>query len=70
MELIIINREEEWEVEDIITERTRNQRKEYLVKWLGWPEYKNSWQPTSDLKNTLEVIKQFKQHSAMAPKTC
>src|SRR5277367_5712358 len=42
----LLGGEEEYEVEAIIGERTfgRTKRKQYLVKWLGYPESDNTWE--------------------------
>ena len=42
----IINREAEFEVEDIISHRFHGQKRElqYLIKWKGYPTYDNSWE--------------------------
>jgi Chromo (CHRromatin Organisation MOdifier) domain len=39
----LINGEEEYEDEEIIDHRTFRQKKQYLVKWLGYPMSENSW---------------------------
>ena len=37
-------------VEDVVKQRTRKGKKEYLIKWMGYPEKFNSWVPEEDLK--------------------
>jgi hypothetical protein len=39
----LIDGEEEFEVEEITGERTVRRKKQYLVKWLGYPVSDNSW---------------------------
>jgi hypothetical protein len=59
--------EELFEVEEVINERTRIQRRgnrrrritEYLVKWKGYPEWENSWEPASGLKEAQEAIQKY-----------
>lgn len=36
---------EEWEVEAILSHRTKGTYKQYLVAWKGWPALENSWEP-------------------------
>lgn len=38
-----------WKIEEVLKRRTRKGQKEYLVKWLHWPEKFNSW--VTDLEN-------------------
>jgi hypothetical protein len=46
----VINGEEEFEVEKIIDKHTHCQKKQYLVKWLKYPAFDNSWVNAQDLK--------------------
>jgi hypothetical protein len=39
----LIDGEEEYQVEEIIDERIFRQKKQYLIKWLGYPVSENSW---------------------------
>ena len=41
----IINELEEYEVESIINHRGGKRRREYLVKWVGYPSSENTWEP-------------------------
>ena len=55
---------EEWEVEAIVAHRTRRYRgktvkKEYLIKWKGYPSYENSWEPRANLKNAKELLDEY-----------
>ena len=52
----------EYEVEKILDKRTRYNHIEYLVKWLGYPEYDSTWEPLRNLKNAQFTIYQF-EHS-------
>jgi hypothetical protein len=43
--------DQDFEVEKILKTRTRNKKKEYLIKWKSYgPEF-NSWIPAENLKN-------------------
>ena len=42
---------EEYEVEKILAHRVARGRKEFLVKWKGYGEYENSWEPEANLGN-------------------
>ena len=40
---IYINNEKDYEIDQIIKTRTKNNKKEYFVRWKGYPESFNSW---------------------------
>ena len=42
--------DQDYEVEKILKTRTKNGKKEYFVKWLGYPGSMNSWIPEENLK--------------------
>jgi hypothetical protein len=43
----VLQTDDVFQVESILRKRTRNKPKEVLVKWLGYPEKFNSWEPAS-----------------------
>jgi len=49
----------EYEVEKIYGQRIFRKRKQYLVKWKGYPEYEMSWEPEAHLTNAKEAIDEF-----------
>jgi hypothetical protein len=61
-----IDREEEWEVEDILAERTQQGETQYLVKWKGFPDYENSWEPEDNLVNAMDVLNIYKKQARQA----
>src|SRR6266403_5287600 len=60
----LIEGEEEYEVERIVTHRSFGQSKslQYLIKWKGYPESDNSWEP-ADQVHALDLVKYY--HSAV-----
>ncbi|CAB4000451.1 uncharacterized transposon-derived [Paramuricea clavata] len=40
-----------YRVEEVLGSRIRNKRKEYFVKWLGYPDKFNSWVPAESVKD-------------------
>ena len=61
-EPIEIEGEEEYLVEEIVEERKRRNRKEYLVKWLGYQE--PTWEPQENVEDTeaLDIWEEKERH--------
>ena len=60
----LIDGEEEYKVEDIITHRTSRRKKQYLVKWVGYPSSENSWVNEADM-NAPQLLYNYNAGSAM-----
>jgi len=58
---VIIEEEEEWEVEKILNKQQVRGKDKYLVCWKGFMAESNTWERRENLKNTKEVIKEFKK---------
>ena len=56
---VIIEDEIEYEVEAILNSKISRRRLVYLVKWKGYPDSENTWEPASNVKNASLLIKQF-----------
>src|SRR6266404_2615087 len=56
----LIDGEEEYEVEQIVAHRQfgRSKRLQYLIKWKGYPESDNTWEP-ADQVHAPELIKHY-----------
>lgn len=50
--------EEEYEVEKIVDKRIRRKKVEYLVKWIGWDDKDNTWEPVAHLE-CQDLIEEF-----------
>jgi Chromo (CHRromatin Organisation MOdifier) domain len=58
---LMIDDEEEREAEAILGERKyRGKKLQYLVKWLGWPSFENSWVDEDDL-HAPELLEEYKR---------
>ena len=57
----IIEGEEEFEVEAIVGHRKHFGPMQYLVKWLGYPTAKNSWEKEPNLDNAPELLHAYKR---------
>ncbi|OIW07290.1 hypothetical protein TanjilG_11924 [Lupinus angustifolius] len=53
-----------YEVEAIRRKRIFKGKVQYLVKWEGWPESTNTWEPIKNLKNVQEMIDDFEESHA------
>ena len=56
---VVVDGEEEYEVEEIISHRNARRRREYLVKWAGYSSLDNTWVPLSNLKNAQEKVDRY-----------
>ena len=59
--------EVEFEVESIIDSRWKGCCLEYLVHWKGYSEEDRTWEPTGNLTNVSEAIKDFHRSKPNAP---
>jgi hypothetical protein len=61
----LVEGEPEWEVEQIISDRTYRKKKQYLVQWKGYTPAHDSWQDESDI-HALELLETYKQKAQSA----
>lgn len=50
-----------YEVEDIRKKRIRKGQVQYLVKWRGWPETANTWEPYDNVKSCADIVQAFEE---------
>ncbi|KAK8937360.1 putative chromo domain-containing protein LHP1 [Platanthera zijinensis] len=53
-----------YEIEDIRRKRVRKGEVQYLIKWRGWPETDNTWEPFENLKSCADFIEVFEKKSS------
>jgi hypothetical protein len=51
--------ENEYEIEEVLDSRIENGRMEYLIKWKGYHDSENTWEPDSFLANARATIDDF-----------
>src|SRR6266436_2690941 len=58
---VIGQEDDHYEVETILqSQQTKNRRGiQYLVKWKGYPDSDNSWEPASHMKNAVNLVTAF-----------
>ena len=61
-----IEEEEEYDVEKILDSRKINGKDHYLVKWLGYGNKENSWEPTENF--SPEAFQKIEEHWQKLPK--
>merc|ERR1712228_111644 len=54
--------EEEYTVEKILDKRIRGGKTEYLIKWEGYPDSENTWEPEDNL-DCPDLISAFEEKS-------
>ena len=58
----MIEGEEEYEIEAIVAHRGQGKRRQYLVKWAGYPDSENQWLPTKELtRNAADILNDYQQ---------
>jgi len=63
----VIDREAEWEVEEILDSRWHRRRFQYLIKWKGYGREHNSWESASKV-STPELTAEFHRKHLGAPR--
>ncbi|XP_042423213.1 probable chromo domain-containing protein LHP1 [Zingiber officinale] len=52
-----------YEIEDIRKKRVRKGQIQYLIKWRGWPETANTWEPLENIQTCADIIEVFEERS-------
>jgi len=60
--------EEEYIVEEILDSRLKHNKLEFLVKWEGYTNEKNSWEPKDNCKNVHNAMATFYHKYPQAPR--
>ena len=62
----VIEGQLEYEVDHIVNHRRMGGSLEFLVRWKGYKECDDTWEPESNLKNCPKILKEYKSSSAFA----
>jgi hypothetical protein len=60
--------ESRYEVEEILDSRRKGRGIQYLVKWKGYPDSENSWEPKRNVDDAEDALKQFHKKFPGKPK--
>ena len=62
---VVVDGEEEYEVQEVLSHRDRRvgrgTRREYLVRWRGYSDLDNTWEPSGNLQNAQEELDRYHQ---------
>lgn len=53
--------EDFFSVEKILDKRVKGKRVQYLVKWEGYSEDQNTWEPLSNLRNVKDLVQEYER---------
>jgi len=59
---IVIDREAEWEVEEILDSRWHQRRFQYLIKWKEYGHEHNSWESTSEVSAPELTVEFYRKY--------
>ena len=57
--VILAEGDEGYLVEKIMNVRGRGKNKKYLIKWIGYADSENSWEPAYSFAHLPDLIKEF-----------
>lgn len=57
----------EYTVEKILAHAVKNKRQMFLVKWLGWSQESNTWEPLENLTHCPRLLEEFLADSLAQP---
>jgi len=54
----------EYEVESILGKRLHYGKIKYLVKWKGYPDSENQWEPLANLANAMRFVRDYERYNS------
>jgi len=65
---VILEGTPEYEVEEIMDSRLKRGKLEYLVKWSGYTDDYNTWEPEANCANSHDIIENFHKSNPSTPR--
>lgn len=56
---VVVEGEEQYEVEEILSSRWNRNNLQYLVKWVDYGEEENSWEPAENVQNSAFAVSEY-----------
>ena len=66
---VTIDGKEEYKVDHIRDSKMFGRTLKYLVRWKGYGEGEDTWEPLSNLANSSQVVKEFHSQNPGAPRS-
>jgi hypothetical protein len=67
---IWIKNEEQWKIEEIVDKKIKNNKTNYLIKWLEYSHSNNEWIKKKDMSNVKKIIEKFLSKSLTKNDKC
>jgi hypothetical protein len=58
----VIDNEEEYKVDHIVSHKGSPGRRLYLTAWKGYPSSENTWEPENNLRHASLILKDYKEN--------
>lgn len=65
-EPVDIEGDEEWEVEQVMDARTKAGEQHFLVRWKGFSEAEDTWEPRENLAHASEKLREFEEKRGLS----
>jgi hypothetical protein len=56
---ISVEGQDEFEVEKVLNSRLHRRKVQYLVKWVGYDDSENTWEPARNLTHAWDLVRDF-----------
>ncbi len=67
---IWIEDEKQWKIEEVVDKRVKNNKTNYLIKWLEYSHSNNEWVKEKDMSNVKKIIEKFLSKSSTKNDKC